>query len=741
MKHFLISLLVALPFFAGAQLTEEDSTRLELNEVIIATSKFEDIKKNVPNQIDLITREEIRMSNAQDAAALLQATGKINVQRSQMGGGSPVIRGMEANRILIVVDDVRMNNAIFRGGHLQNVLRVDQNVLERAEVVFGPGSVVYGSDAMGGVMHFRTLKPKLSFSDSLTITTGSALLRYGSVNNEMTGHVDFNIGGKEWGSLTSITYSSFGDLRQGKADNPFSDYNGLFDRNYYIERIDGVDSMMTNDDPTIQRFTGFNQVNFLQKIRHSPADGINHYLNFHFSTTNDIPRYDRLTDLADGELRNAEWYYGPEEWMMLSYQFQTNRKDWKYDQAMFTAAWQQFTESRHTRRYRRPERRSQIENLNAFTVNFDAQKGMKENLLRYGFEAVTNSVDSKAEFYNLETGEKRPADTRYPDGGSTTISVSAYANDTWEIKKGIDLQAGARYSFNGLDSRFESKEFFPFPYEEANFNTSAITGTVGLTASPSKTWRLSLLFASGYRVPNVDDVGKVFESTTASEGEPGILIVPNPDLTPEYSYNTEIGIVKSVNQKLLLEVNGWYNILRDLLTTAPGTFNGSSTLDYGDTISYVYQTINADQAYITGVYGGIRYNPMKELTIAGSVNYTIGKIDSDTALTPLDHIPPMFGRLSVAYQKGRTSAEFFAMYNGEKKLDDYRLGTEDNERYATPEGMPAWYTLNIRGSYMVRDYFQVQAGVENILDTNYRQFASGVSAPGRNIYISLRSSF
>lgn len=426
---------------------------------------------------------------------------------------------------------------------------------------------------------------------------------------------------------------------------------------------------------------------------------------------------------------------------MMSYQFQTNRKDPKYDQAMFTAAYQSFKESRHTRSLGEDVRKSQMESVSVFTANFDAQKGFKDNLLRYGLEATTNDVTSTAHTENIITGERGNSDTRYPNGGSTTISTSAYVNDIWEIKKGIDLQGGLRYSFNALESSFIPDEFFPFPFRDAIQRSSALTGSAGVSASPSKMWKLNLLFATGYRVPNVDDVGKVFESTTPENGEPGILIVPNSELKPEYSYNSEIGITKSFNNKVIVELNGWYNILRNLLTTGPGKYNGSSEVQYGDTISYVYQTVNKDRAYITGFYAGFRYHPSKVLLLSASVNYTLGRIDSDTAWTPLDHIPPMFGRLAIAYKKGRFAGEVYGLYNGEKKIADYRLGTEDNERYATPEGMPTWYTLNLKGSYDVRKNMTAQAGVENILDTNYRMFASGVNSPGRNVYVSLRASF
>ncbi|NJN34367.1 MAG: TonB-dependent receptor plug domain-containing protein [Saprospiraceae bacterium] len=72
------------------------------------------------------------------------------------------MRGFEASRVLLVVDGVRMNNLIYRSGHLQNAITVDQNMLDRVEVLFGTASTVYGSDALGGVVHFFTKKPLLN---------------------------------------------------------------------------------------------------------------------------------------------------------------------------------------------------------------------------------------------------------------------------------------------------------------------------------------------------------------------------------------------------------------------------------------------------------------------------------------------------------------------------------------------------------------------------------------------------
>jgi len=165
-----------------------------LDEVVISASKFEEKRSDVPQQIQVLDAKKIAFMNQQNTADVLQQSGNILVQKSQQGGGSPIIRGFEANKVLIVVDGVRMNNAIYRGGHLQNVLTLDNTILDRTEIVFGPGSVVYGSDALGGVMHFYTRDPLLSDTLSSVNIKGQAFTRYSTVNQEKTGHLDLNFG-------------------------------------------------------------------------------------------------------------------------------------------------------------------------------------------------------------------------------------------------------------------------------------------------------------------------------------------------------------------------------------------------------------------------------------------------------------------------------------------------------------------------------------------------------------------
>ena len=185
----------------------------QLDEVVLSVFKRDAKTNRVAERVAVINAKEIIKLSPQTSADLLAAIPGIKVQKSQMGGGSPVIRGMESNRVMLVVDGVRMNNAIYRKGHLQNAITVSPNQLDKTEVVFGPSSVIYGSDALGGVIHYYTKTPKIS---KKTKVNSSFFNRYSSINNEITNNASVEIGTKNWASFTSISYSDFGDLKMGK---------------------------------------------------------------------------------------------------------------------------------------------------------------------------------------------------------------------------------------------------------------------------------------------------------------------------------------------------------------------------------------------------------------------------------------------------------------------------------------------------------------------------------------------
>jgi len=368
---------------------------------------------------------------------MLSNTGNILVQKSQMGGGSPIIRGFEANKVLIVIDGIRMNNAIYRGGHLQNSISINNAMLDKTEIIYGPGSVVYGSDALGGVIYFETKKPFLSDTSGKKYVASDIFARYASANHENTAHANLNLGFKKIGFFAGITFSHYSDLRQGNVRK--KQYGDLWKRKYNVQNISGSDSMITNDNENIQRFSGYDQLDLWQKILFRQNDNASHIVDFQYSTTSNIPIYDRLTEVdSQGILKYASWYYGPQKRILGAYRLELKNEVGFFDNAKLVAAYQNMEESRHKRNFGDNERKSQTEKVNVLSLNIDMEKEIAgQHEFRYGTEVNHNSVHSSAFFKNIFSGTTRAADTRYPDGVSTMHTIATFVTHAWEMNEKV----------------------------------------------------------------------------------------------------------------------------------------------------------------------------------------------------------------------------------------------------------------------------------------------------------------
>ncbi len=730
MKKITITLLSV--FYTFNIFAQKDS--IDLNEVSISVGRIESNNSKNNSNVKIISLKNIEFSNPQSAAHLLENSGQVMVQRSQGGGGSPIMRGFEANKVLLVVDGVRMNNAIYRGGHLQNVITLDPNMLERVELLFGGNSLLYGSDALGGVMYFQTKKPEIFNDDELHIKIGG-MTRFSSANQEKTANIKLNISKKRFGFLTNFTYSDFGDLKTGK--NFDEKYGNWGKRTFYIERINNKDSIIKNDNISLQRGTAYSQYDFSQKILFKQNEYITHTLNFQLSNSSDIPRYDRLTETdAKGLPRQAEWYYGPQKRTMLSYHFENKKKTFFSDKMQVVAAYQNIEESRNTRNFGSSKRTQRIENVKVMSVNADFRKTVRKYENQYGIESQANDVASKANFTNIKTDETGAASTRYPDGGSQMNSFAAYFTNLHKKSENTSFQSGIRYNYTTLNALFNDKTFFPFPFSEINQKHSALVTSLGFSHTLKNNFSISGSLSNAYRAPNVDDVAKVFESNADR------LIVPNNDLKPEKTFGAELVLAKRWNNKQsYFQFIPFATLYNDALTLAPSPYEGKDSILFGGKNTAIFTTQNISNAYIYGFSANTKIKIYTNISLSASYTFTKGRVLDNDKETPLDHIPPVFGRISLDYEEEKVQFSFYTMFNRAKKSANYRLGTEDNELYsANPTNgfMPAWTTFNLRGEYNVYQNLFLQVAVENILDRHYRVFASGVSAAGRNFSVALR---
>ncbi len=737
MKHiFILITIILTSIFSYSQATSDTSDKeVTMSEVSVAATKFPENTSKVPQQVQVFNAKKIQFLNQQTAAELLTHTGNVLVQKSQLGGGSPIIRGFEANKVLIVVDGIRMNNAIFRGGHLQNVITMDNTILDKMEILFGPSSVMYGSDALGGVMSFYTKTPTFATNDKKENVSGNAFVRYASAYNEKTGHIDLSYGSNKVAYLTSFTYSDFGDLTQGS--NYYSKFPNWGKRSFYVERINGVDSQIVNSNPNKLKQTGYKQYDFLQKIMFNTGK-VNNVLNFQYSTSSNIFRYDRLTETTSaGVAKSAQWYYGPQKRLLAAWHMNLPKLTW-FDKGQITTAFQNIEESRHNRNFKAAKLNHRIEKVDVISWNADFKKSKGKSEYGYGSEITYNKVRSSAYFDNITNGQFGALDTRYPSGGSNTQSYAVYANMIHKFDDKLNWVGGLRYSYSRLFSKFSDKTFFPFPFDDITQKAGALTWNTGLVVTPKGGWIGNILFSTGFRTPNVDDMTKVFESTSSS------LLIPNPNLKPEKTYNFEIGLSKTFINKYRVGITAWYTNYKNALTTDFSSFNGSSQIPYNSGLATVKTVVNAAKAYNKGISANAAGDINEHISFSSTINYTYGRIVEAAGNYPLDHVAPLFGRTGITGKWDAFKIEAFALYNGKKDSADYNLRGEDNQIYSADvvRGFtPSWITANLRASYDFNKNFTVQVAAENILDKYYRVFASGLSAPGRNFVITLRGRF
>ena len=711
-----------------------ESNTQGLEQIVISASKFRQNKKDIPQKILSIDANQIQFANPQTSADLLENSGQVYIQKSQLGGGSPMIRGFSTNRLLITVDGVRMNNAIFRGGNLQNVISIDPFTIENTEVTLGAGSVIYGSDAIGGVMSFYTKKPKLSYTKSL-LFNGNTQVRYASASQEKTGHFDFNLGYEKWALATSVSYNSFDDLRMG-SHGP-DDYL----RPEFALATTTGDVIISNDNPLVQKYTGYDQLNLMQKVHFEPYEDLSFDFGLYYTTTSDIPRYDRLIRYKGETLRSAEWSYGPQNWFMSNFQVtKLSSKSNLYDKIKATLAYQNFQESRYDRDFQSSTRNVREEAVDAYSFNLDLEKRISpKTQFFYGAEYVFNIVKSIGAEEDVVNNTATKTVSRYPNGASWQ-SAAIYSSIKYKPNPKFVFQSGLRFNYVGSEADFtENNMYLNLPFDTSRNESEALTGTAGISWSPNQTIQWKLNASSAFRAPNIDDVGKVFDS------EPGSVVVPNEHLRPEYAYGGEIGLKLNFNDLLVFDMSTYYTYLDNALVRRDFTLNGESQIIYDGELSNVQAIQNASKAWIYGYEIGVKLAISNHLKFTSQYSIIGGTEVEGNIEVPIRHVAPNFGNSHLIWSSNNLKFDLFANYNG--SLSYNQLAPSEIEKdyiYALDTNgnpySPSWYTLNFRTQYQVNKSISVMASLENITDQRYKSYSSGIAAAGRNLILSLKYS-
>ncbi len=696
------------------------ASTVNLREVTISANRWEQSAESLPVHVSSVNAEVIDAFQPQSMADALGVSGEVFIQKSQQGGGSPMIRGFSANRLLYVVDGVRMNNAIFRGGNLHQVISLDPFTMDRLEVIMGPGSVNYGSDALGGVMSFHTLP--VNFSEKKGVS-GKTNFRYSSANNENTYHTDLQYQSRKLAWTGSFSYSNFGNVRMG-TQGPES---------YLVEEFvdisDGQDTILNNPEPRLQVNTAYRQWFLMQKLRWEPVQNLNFQYSLYFSNTSDIPRTDRYIQRRNGQLRFARWDYGPQRWIMHNFAMEWNKQNILFDQMQLRLAYQSFDEIRIVRNVFDDETTTNSEVVQAYSTNLDFLKSLgRETILNYGMELIYNDVLSEG---TASIGDSTfEVASRYPDAGWT--SASAFGTLNHSLSDRWSLQLGARYAWQNLEGDLSGNlPYYPLPFSEIQNTNDALTGSAGVVYSPTHRLNIKSNLSTGFRAPNVDDVGKIFDSA------PSIVVVPNADLTSEYVYSADISVKQSWNN-LTLEGSAYFTYMDNAMVRRPFTLNGNDTLEYLGVPSRVNAIQNAAYARISGFYAAVSWQVLPFLGIVSKYNWQRGEeVTDDGQISPIRHAAPPFGMTTITLTQDDFEIRIVSQYNQEVTNERMPVSELDKPHiYATDQNgdlySPAWMTFSLLGKYDYEEWIDFQLQLENITNQRYRSYSSGVVAPGFN---------
>ncbi len=697
-----------------------------LKELVIVGRNNESLSKMI-SHVEMLNENQIKQLKVQNSADVLMNSGDVFVQKSQYGGGSPILRGFEANKLLLVVDGVRMNNAIYRNGHLQNAITIDHNSLSRMEILFGPGSLIYGSDALGGVIHFRTKSPKFSNSKQWNkkLNLSSSI---NSVNNGVSIHGDFALANQWISSFTSISRNIFGDLKMG-SKNRLEGYEDFGKRFIYASFENGKDTLINNPNPSVQVGSGYSQWDFLQKTNFKISSTTELGLNVQYSTSSNVPRYDALIEEESSGLVFSNWYYGPQNRFMVSPVLRITNPTKVFDRLQIITAFQRLREDRINRRFGSTAENYNEEDIDVYSTTIDANKGLSENLtLQYGVDFQGNIVNSIAYTRDIVTDERNENIlTRYADGSNTLWNGGIYGKVKWfNDDESWNVSVGARQTLQSAFLSYNDSPVFQWPdyyYDGISSQSSALVWNVQARYKFDFVSIYSNI-GTAFRAPNIDDLSKI-----RVKGDE--LTVPNPDLDPEKTLNFEIG-AQAMLKHHTFRLNGFNArltnaIIREDYTLPTGE---SMYISDGDTLN-ITANVNAVKAHVRGISIKMESNWTTFLKSSVSFNITEGIILLDNEeSSPLGHIPPTFGKAQVSYTKPNWNTGLSLLYNGWKRIENFG-GSVDNPELATAEGSPSWYIINWGFDYQFQQ-IGLGVGVENILDHYYRPFASGISGAGRN---------
>lgn len=653
----------------GERKIENDSTYSPLSEVIITTIRHGAKSVDVPFSISTVSKQYVDDFGPRSTPDVLQDVNGVFIQKTNHGGGSPFVRGLTGNQTLTLVDGIRLNNATFRYGPNQYLNTIDPFTIRRIEVAKGTGSVQYGTDAIGGVVHILTRDPE--FSTGKAAWHGKLMGRYMTGDMEKTLRGETSYSGNKFAFNAGISKRRFGDIIGG-------------------------------DTTGKQSPSGYGEWAFDAKGKVLLQQNVQLTLATQFLRQSDVPVFHKV------QLENFAFNVMDPQQRLLNYARLNiaGKKKWMQEVEII-ASWQQSIEGRRSRKNGNFAEIREKDKIN--TLGFTAD--IFSSIARYwtansGIELYNDKVNSTRNDFNTQTLEVANKRGLYPDGARygnySVYSLHHFNFDRWKIDAGL--------RFNTFDIRLSDTTL-----GKVKISPSALVANVALMYKITDNQTVYTTYSSGYRAPNIDDMGTLGIVDFRYE-------VPAKGLEPEKSRNTELGY-KLQTGKVAACVAAYYMHLSNIITRAKTEeqINGY----------VVYQKKNTQSSFIRGFETELYWFATRQLDFKGGIAYAYGQ--NLSANEPMRRVPPFNGRLLGKYKAARWFAAVeFRFASAQKRLAQ---GDKDDNRIG-PAGTAAWELFNVYGGYKF-SWLHFNAGMQNIFNEDYRMHGSGINGVGRSAWMGV----
>ena len=671
MRAFILSLLFVFFISANAQ---GDSAATALEEVIVTAQRIQQKEIWVPYSVKKINGQYFKERSPRTTPEALQGINGVFVQKTNHGGGSAFIRGLTGNQTLILIDGIRLNNSTFRYGPNQYLNTIDPYIIERIEVVKGTGSVQYGTDALGGVIHVISKEP--FFSNEKSAWQGKAVAKYMTGKMEKTARGELNYASNKIAFTGGVTIRDFGDLLGG-------DTTGKQTPSGYNEWAFNAKLKFLLQEKVILTVSHQNL-----KQQHVP---VYHKIRLENFALNEFDQQQRQLQYARIDIK------GNNRWMK---------------KLEVIASRQQSIEGRKSQKNGSITLLKERDEANTIGLTTDVFSELNKIwAANTGVEFYKDNIRSSRKDINTQNDLASDKRGLYPDhskyGNYSLYSLHHIKHKKWLADAGLRLNG---FSIQLTDSSLG----------KVKVNPSAMVWNAALMYRIFPQHHIYLTYSTGYRAPNIDDMGSLGIVDFRYE-------VPANNLSPERSANLELGY-KFGTKKLKGDIAIYQMQLKDLITRIK--VDGEIINGY-----QVYRKENIEDALIKGVEAELDWKVIESLALNGSITYTYGK--NKTKSEPLRRIPPLHGRVMSTFRKKSWFATTEFLFASKQN----RLAQGDKEDNRIPAGgTPGWKVINLyAGNQWKCFYFNI--GLQNIFNQDYRTHGSGINSVGRSAWLSASFNF